>query len=305
MTAKGLRAFQRAAKLPGHRGAGASNARRARRARPTARRAARARPGHVRLGRLVAPVPPRPGGAPPAARRRRSLRRVDEGGARPLPAHSPARGRRDRRPGDADGLRARSARRRCWRSRRRRPVDDQLRRQAGDTLTEIAAKHKTTVRALAAANDLESVNLVVEGAKLRLPGVGRVRSGGRAQPLDRSRAHRQVGGALRHLRQPRARARVAGVRLPDERDLVDRRLGADADHARHLGVRRDRPPRPHRPEDGRGRGRGRDDAARTTCSSASTATSGWRSPPGTRVRRPCASTGSTTRRRCSSRTCSR
>ena len=39
----------------------------------------------------------------------------------------------------------------------------------GDTLTEIAAKHKTTVRALAAANNLESVNLVVEGAKLRLP----------------------------------------------------------------------------------------------------------------------------------------
>ena len=40
----------------------------------------------------------------------------------------------------------------------------------GDTLTEIAAEHKTTVRALAAANDIESVNLVVEGAKLRLPG---------------------------------------------------------------------------------------------------------------------------------------
>jgi len=39
----------------------------------------------------------------------------------------------------------------------------------GDTLTEIAAKHKTTVHALAAANNLESVNLVVEGAKLRLP----------------------------------------------------------------------------------------------------------------------------------------
>jgi len=39
----------------------------------------------------------------------------------------------------------------------------------GDTLTEIAAKHKTTVRALAAANDITSVNLVVEGAKLRLP----------------------------------------------------------------------------------------------------------------------------------------
>jgi soluble lytic murein transglycosylase-like protein len=40
----------------------------------------------------------------------------------------------------------------------------------GDTLTAIAEKHKTTVRALAEANDLASVNLVVEGAKLRLPG---------------------------------------------------------------------------------------------------------------------------------------
>jgi peptidoglycan hydrolase-like protein with peptidoglycan-binding domain len=40
----------------------------------------------------------------------------------------------------------------------------------GDTLTEIAAKHRTTVRALAAANDLDSPNLVVQGATLRLPG---------------------------------------------------------------------------------------------------------------------------------------
>ncbi len=40
----------------------------------------------------------------------------------------------------------------------------------GDTLTAIAAKHKTTVRALAKANDIASENLVVEGAKLRLPG---------------------------------------------------------------------------------------------------------------------------------------
>ena len=58
----------------------------------------------------------------------------------------------------------------------------------GDTLTEIAAKHKTTVRALAAANDLESVNLVVEGAKLRLPGAV---ASGPALELSRStvRAH--------------------------------------------------------------------------------------------------------------------
>ena len=79
---------------------------------------------------------------------------------------------------------------------------------------------------------------------------GRVGTRARAQPLDRPRAHRQVGGALRHLRQPRPRARVAGVRLPDERDLVDRRLGADADHAGHLDVRRNRPARADGAEDG-------------------------------------------------------
>jgi LysM repeat protein len=39
----------------------------------------------------------------------------------------------------------------------------------GDTLGAIAAKHKTTVGALAKANDIESENLVLEGAKLRLP----------------------------------------------------------------------------------------------------------------------------------------
>jgi LysM repeat protein len=58
----------------------------------------------------------------------------------------------------------------------------------GDTLTEIAAKHKTTVRALAKVNDIESVNLVVEGAKLRVP----VSAGaGPAEELSRStvRAH--------------------------------------------------------------------------------------------------------------------
>ena len=58
----------------------------------------------------------------------------------------------------------------------------------GDTLTAIATKHKTTVRALAKVNDLKSVNLVVEGAMLRLPAA---LSGGQAQELSRStvRAH--------------------------------------------------------------------------------------------------------------------
>ncbi|MHB1242155.1 MAG: peptidoglycan-binding protein [Gaiellaceae bacterium] len=53
--------------------------------------------------------------------------------------------------------------------------------RAGDTLTAIAAKHNTTVRALAGANGLASVDLVVEGATLRVP-VG----AGPAAALDRS-----------------------------------------------------------------------------------------------------------------------
>lgn len=59
----------------------------------------------------------------------------------------------------------------------------------GDTLTEIAAKHKTTIRALASANKLESVDLVVEGAKLVLP--GGAAAAGPAEELSRStvRAH--------------------------------------------------------------------------------------------------------------------
>jgi LysM repeat protein len=66
----------------------------------------------------------------------------------------------------------------------------------GDTLTAIAEKHKTTVPALAKANDLASVNLVVEGAKLVLPagsgsGGGSGSVSGPATELSRStvRAH--------------------------------------------------------------------------------------------------------------------
>jgi LysM repeat protein len=58
----------------------------------------------------------------------------------------------------------------------------------GDTLAAIASRHKTTVPALAKANDIESPNLVLEGAKLRLPGSV---AAGPAEELSRStvRAH--------------------------------------------------------------------------------------------------------------------
>ena len=109
----------------------------------------------------------------------------------------------------------------------------------GDTLTAIAEKHKTTVRALATANDLASVNLVVEGAKLVLPGASGSGSASGpadgAEPLDGAGAHRPLGRALRHPRQPGPGARVAGVRLPDERHVVGRRLGPDAGHPRRRG----------------------------------------------------------------------
>ena len=58
----------------------------------------------------------------------------------------------------------------------------------GDTLAAIADRHKTTVRALAKANGLDSPNLVLEGAKLRLPGAV---AAGPTEELSRStvRAH--------------------------------------------------------------------------------------------------------------------
>jgi LysM repeat protein len=58
----------------------------------------------------------------------------------------------------------------------------------GDTLAAIADRHKTTVRALAKANGIQSPNLVLEGAKLRLPGAV---AAGPAEELSRStvRAH--------------------------------------------------------------------------------------------------------------------
>ena len=86
MTAKGLRAFQRAAGLPvtGELGP-RTRARLGALGRPLVARRVLVQ-GSLRLGRLVAPVSPRPRGASPAARRRRPLRRLDESGARPFPA---------------------------------------------------------------------------------------------------------------------------------------------------------------------------------------------------------------------------
>ena len=75
----------------------------------------------------------------------------------------------------------------------------------GDTLTEIAAKHKTTVRALAAANDLASVNLVVEGAKLRLPGAV---ASGPALELSRSTVRSHIDKWAAHYGIPVSLARA-------------------------------------------------------------------------------------------------
>lgn len=56
----------------------------------------------------------------------------------------------------------------------------------GDTLAQIASRHRTTVSALAAANDIETPNLVLEGAKLRLPSSGSSGAGTPAESLSHS-----------------------------------------------------------------------------------------------------------------------
>jgi LysM repeat protein len=69
----------------------------------------------------------------------------------------------------------------------------------GDTLTAIAQKHKTTVRALAKVNDLKSVNLVVEGAKLRIPAGA---ASGAAEELSRSTVRAEIDRWANHYGIP-------------------------------------------------------------------------------------------------------
>lgn len=75
----------------------------------------------------------------------------------------------------------------------------------GDTLTAIAAKHRTTVRALAKANDLKSVNLVVEGAMLRLPGGS---ESGPAEELSHSTVRAHIDHWAAHYGIPGSLARA-------------------------------------------------------------------------------------------------
>jgi len=75
----------------------------------------------------------------------------------------------------------------------------------GDTLTAIAAKHRTTVRALASTNKLKSVNLVVEGATLRLPGGG---VSGPAAELGRSTVRAHIDRWAAHYGIPVSLARA-------------------------------------------------------------------------------------------------
>ncbi len=77
--------------------------------------------------------------------------------------------------------------------------------RSGDTLAAIAAKHQTTIRALATANGLTSVNLVVEGAKLRLPGSG---VSGQAAELSRSTVRSHIDRWAAHYGVPTPLARA-------------------------------------------------------------------------------------------------
>jgi len=77
--------------------------------------------------------------------------------------------------------------------------------RSGDTLTAIAAKHRTTVRALVKANNLKSVNLVVEGAMLRLPGAA---ASGPAAELSRSTVRARIDRWAAHYGIPVSLARA-------------------------------------------------------------------------------------------------
>lgn len=69
----------------------------------------------------------------------------------------------------------------------------------GDTLTAIAVKHKTTVRALAKANNLRPEGILLEGKKLRLPTGGGV---GVATELSRSTVRGHIDRWAAHYGVP-------------------------------------------------------------------------------------------------------
>ena len=71
----------------------------------------------------------------------------------------------------------------------------------GDTLTAIAVRHNTSVRALTAANDLASADLVVEGARLKIPA-------GTATDLDRSTVRAHIDRWAAHYGVPVSLARA-------------------------------------------------------------------------------------------------
>ena len=127
----------------------------------------------------------------------------------------------------------------------------------GDTLTAIAEKHKTTVRAVAEANDLASVNLVVEGAKLRLPapsatGQATRPAAGPATELSRSTVRAHIDRWAAHYGIPVNLARALAWQESGFQTNVTSSVGAwgplqvipdDVD------VRRDQSDRPAGPED--------------------------------------------------------
>ncbi len=75
----------------------------------------------------------------------------------------------------------------------------------GDTLAGIAAKHRTTVHAVAKANNIESPNLVLEGATLRLPGSV---TPGPAEELSRSTVRAHIDKWANHYGVPVSLARA-------------------------------------------------------------------------------------------------
>jgi peptidoglycan hydrolase-like protein with peptidoglycan-binding domain len=75
----------------------------------------------------------------------------------------------------------------------------------GDTLSAIAARHNTSIRALASVNRLSSPDLVVEGAKLKIPAAS---ASGASLDLDRSTVRAYVDKWAAHHGVPQNLARA-------------------------------------------------------------------------------------------------
>ena len=285
LTRRALLAFQRKKGLVCDGKLDREDAARARHARAAAARPASALGRGGRLGRRGARVPA-PALRAPATGGRRALQPRDGCCAPPLPAPEPARPGRDR--GAEHVSRPRPGRQAPRAGpRARRPAGRELLLDLRSLPREPVAPRAPEP---ALADDRHRPRPAPRAPRGRAADEPE-RDRAAREPRGRARRDRQLGARLRRRPDPRAGARVDGVRVPAGRRVERGRARRHAAAAGDVGVRRHGAPRLPHAEDVRRETCAPASATSAGSSTSSAATCGSRWRAGTRERARCGSAG--------------